>query len=89
MPQRPEAERVDAEQARVADAREERRGTLRERTERRARLGVDVLQARRHAPQLVHDRREQELERLDRAEARAQHESADHRVDVLRVAAVA
>jgi len=46
VPERPEAERVDAEEARVTDAREERGRTLREGTERRARLRVDILQPR-------------------------------------------
>ena len=89
VPQRPQAERVDAEDARVADAREERRRPLRERAERGARLHVEVLHARRHAADLVHDRREEQLDRLDRREALAQHEAAEDRVDILRVGAVA
>ena len=67
VPQRAQPERVDAEETGVADAREERCGTLRERTERGARLHVQVLQLRGHALDLVDDRREEQLDRLDRA----------------------
>ena len=88
VPERTQAERVDAEQARVADTREERRRSLRERAEGGARLRVQVLEPRRHASDLVNDGREEQLDRLDRCEARAQDERAQDRVDVLRVTAI-
>src|SRR6266850_742445 len=89
VPQRAQPEGIHAEHARVTDAREERGRPLRERAHRRARLRVDVLEARRHAADLVDDRREQHLDRLDRAETKTEHETADDGVDVLRVTAVA
>jgi len=89
VPQRAQAERIDAEYTRVADASEERGRPLRERAERGARLNVEVLRPRGHAADLVHDRREEQLDRLDRREALAHDKAAQYRVDVLRVGAVA
>ncbi len=89
VPQRAQAERVHAEHAGVADPREERGGALCEGTECGTRLDVDVLQPRRHTPDLVDDRGEEELDGLERAQAQSQDERADDGVDVLRVAAVA
>src|SRR5438132_2408051 len=87
VPQRTQPERVHAEEAGVAHARQEGSRSLRERTERRARLDVEVLQIDRHALDLVDDRWEQQLHRLDRREAHAEDHAAQHGVDVLRVAA--
>ncbi len=87
VPERSQPERVDAEERGVADAREERRRSLRERPEGGARLDVQVLQLCGHALDLVHDRREQQLHRFDRREPHAEDHAAQDRVDVLRVAA--
>ena len=89
VPERPQAERVDAENARVADARQDRRRTLRERSERGTRLDIRVLLRRGHPLDLVHDRREEKLERLDRPKPEAHDKATDDRVHVLRVAALA
>ena len=89
VPQRTQAERVDAEHAGVAHAREDRGGPLRQRAERGARLDIDVLQLAAHALHLVDDRWEQELDGLDRRQPLAQDEPADDRVDVLRIAPIA
>src|SRR3989442_1524769 len=89
VPERAKAERVDAKDAGVTDAREDRRGSLRERTERGARLHVHVLQLAAHPLHLIHDRREEELDRFYGGEAVPYDESADHRIHVLRIAAVA
>ena len=88
MPERTEPERVDAEDAGVADPREDRGGTLCERTHRGAGLDVHVLQVVAHALHLVDDRREQQLDRLDRGEAVPDHEAADDRIHVLRIAPI-
>src|SRR4029079_17337363 len=88
VPQRAEAHGVDADEAEVAHPREERRRTLRVRTERRAGSRVRVLGLRIHPPDLAHDRREEQLERLDRIQAPAEHEAAQRRVDILRITPV-
>jgi hypothetical protein len=68
IPQRPQAHRVHTDDAEVAEPREERRRPLGERTERGASARVGVLCLRLHPPDLVHDRREHQLDRLDRVE---------------------
>jgi len=89
VPERAKAHRVNAEEAEVPDAREERGRPLRERAERRPGLDVGVLQVRRQAAELVHDRREEQLDRFDRVEPQARGHPAQHRINILRVAAVA
>jgi len=88
VPQRTEAHGVDADEAQVPHPCEERGRPLRERTECRARSRVRVLGLRIHPPDLAHDRREQQLQCLDRVEATSEHEAAQRRVDVLRIAAI-
>src|SRR5713101_1557808 len=89
VPEGPEAEGVDAEDAGVADADEYPGGSLGERSDRGASLDVRVLELRAHALHLIDDRWKEELDRLDRGESVTDHERADCRVDVLRVAPVA
>src|SRR5439155_699303 len=82
---RTETERVAPEDARVADAHEGAGRSLRERPNRGTALHVRVLKLGGHALHLIDDRREEELDRLDRGEAVADHERADRGVDVLRI----
>src|SRR5206468_1184456 len=56
MPQGPQAEGIDAEDARVADADEDPGRSLRQRPDRGASLDVRVLQVRAHSLHLVDDR---------------------------------
>ncbi len=86
VPQRTQAERIDAEEADVLEPREERGGTLGEGPEGGTALHVGVLQLLRHSPDLGHDRGEDELGRLDRIEAEEVHHLAQGGVDVLRIA---
>src|SRR5436190_11361594 len=88
VPQWPKAERIDAEDAGVPNPREDRGRTLRKWAERGARLDVRVLQLGAHALHLVDDRREEELDGLDGREPMTDHQTADDRIDVLRVAPV-
>ena len=89
VPERPQTEGIDAEDARVADADQDPRRPLRQRPDRGAPLDVGVLKLRAHPLHLVHDRREEELERLDRTKPEAHDKPTDDRVHVLRVAALA
>src|SRR5687767_13203432 len=89
VPQRAQSHGIDAEEAEIVEAREERGRALRERPEGGARVGVRVLEAVRQPADLVHDRREHELDRLDRIEPEAVDEPAQQRVDILRIAALA
>ena len=89
MPQRSKAERVDPEDTRVTDPNEDAGRPLRERAHRRASLHVRVLKLGPHPLHLINDRREEELDRFDRGEPMTDHERADGRVDILRIAAVA
>src|SRR5207245_4004154 len=88
MPERSQPQRLAAERAGIAQPRQDRRRALRERAERGPRLHVGVLQLAVHALDLVDDRREEQLGRLDRVEAVTEHERAQDGIDVLRVAAV-
>ena len=86
VPQRAEPHGIDAEEANVAEARQERRGSLRERPQGRAPVRVGILQRLGHPADLVHDRREDELHRLDRVEPEVVDEPPQQRVDILGVA---
>ncbi len=87
MPERAEPHRVHAEQAQVVEAGEEGGRPLREWTEGRPGVRVGVLHRVGQAADLVHDRWEDELDRLDRIHAETVDEPAQQRVDVLRIAA--
>src|SRR3989442_636021 len=78
VPERAKAERVDAKDAGVTDAREDRRGSLRERTERGARLHVHVLQLAAHPLHLIHDRREEGRDRFYGGGAGSRGEGPGH-----------
>ena len=86
LPERTQPHGVDADDAQVAEPREEGGGPLGERAERRARARERVLRLLVHSPHLVDDRREHELDRLDRIEPMTEDEPAHRRVHVLRVA---
>ena len=89
VPERPEPERIDAEDACVPNAHEDRRRTLGEWPDSGTCLNVSVLQLAIHALHLVDDRREEHLDRLDRGQTVTDNERSHRRVDILRIASVA
>src|SRR5205814_8483853 len=89
VPERKKTGRDDAEEARIADADQVPGRPLRERADSGTPLHVRVLKVGGHPLHLVHDRRKEKLDRFDRGESVTDHQSADGRVDVLRIAAIA
>ena len=87
LPERAQAERVDREDALPAVARDQGHGPLCHRAERLAQVHVEPAQVLRHALDLVHDRRQHQLQCLDEAEPVAVDQRLHGAVEVLRVRA--
>src|SRR5439155_6596613 len=85
----PQTERVDAEDAGVADADQDPGGSLGKRSDGGAPLHIRVLKVGAHPLHLVDDRREEKLDRFDHGQSVTDHQRADRRIDVLRIAAIA
>ena len=68
-PERPQAERVGREHALVPVPRDQRHRALGERAERLAQVHVEAAQLLRHALDVVDDRRQHELHRLQQRQA--------------------
>ena len=83
VPERAQAERIGREDALVAEAREQRHGALRKRPERLAQVHVEAAQLLRHPLDLVDDRRQHQLDRLDQGQPVATDQGLDGAVQVL------
>ena len=85
LPQRPQTERVDGEHVLVAEARDQGDRPLRERAERLAQVHVEAAQVGGQALDLVDDRRQRQLQRLDQRQAVAVDQRLDDAAEVLGV----
>ena len=88
QPERPQAQRVHREDALVAVTGQQRHRSLRERAEGLAQVHVERAQLLGQLLDLVHDRRQHQLERLHERQRAAVHERLHRAVEVLRVGAV-
>jgi hypothetical protein len=83
LPERPQAERVDREHALVGVASDQGNRPLSHRPERLPQVHVEPAQVLGHPLDLVDDRRQQELERLDQAQPGAVDQRLDDAAQVL------
>ena len=88
QPERSQAQRVHREDALVAVTSQQRHRSLRERAEGLAQVHVERAQLFGELLDLVHDRRQHQLERLHERQRAAVHERLHRAVEVLRVGAV-
>ena len=88
VPERPQPQRVHAEDNLIAQARHHRRRTLGEGAESLPQFGVHLVDFRRALNQIVLKGREDMLHRLDEIQAMAHAKRVDRAIHVLRVGAV-